>query len=89
MLAPLFASIATQTKYWGKQIKFDQATYIKRTEELAGKQLQYTVENLVPVDSVALFKVAFKTSADAPAAAAPGRSGIVDEAGKAAAKPKP
>jgi len=84
VLAPFFAEIASQTKYWGQQIKFDQATYTKRLEELAGKQLAYTINNLPPADAVSLFKVAFKTTAGGDGASR-GAVGIVDEAGKAAA----
>lgn len=86
VLAPFFADIASQTKYWGKQIKFDQATYIKQLEELAGKQLGYTINNLPPADAVSLFKVAFRTNAGG-AGPNRGAAGIVDEAGKAAAQP--
>jgi hypothetical protein len=77
------------------------SSYIARTEKLAGKQLQYTLENLPPADSVGLFKVSFKTAESgatggdgkpATPSAGAGRnapgSGIVDEAGKAKAQPK-
>jgi hypothetical protein len=86
VLGPLFADLASQTKFWGKPIKFDAATYIARTEKLAAAQLGYTLQNLAPVDAVGLFKVTFKTSTDAPAKN--GGSGIVDEAGKAQAQTK-
>jgi hypothetical protein len=94
VLAPMFASLAADTKFWGREIKFDMASYNARTEKLAAKQLQYTLENLPPADSVGLFKVSFNTSdsgaAGSPAAPATGAgrntpgAGIVDEAGKKA-----
>lgn len=92
VLAPFFAELAAQSKFWGKQVAFDMASYIKSTDKLAATQLQYTLENLPPADSVGLFKVAFRTSDAAPSRGANVGSGIVDEAGKkgaAAAKPAP
>jgi len=83
VLGPFFAEIAGQSKYWGQQIKFDQAAYMKHLEALAAKQLGYTINNLPPADAVSLFKVAFKTNAGG-AGASRGASGIVDEAGQAA-----
>jgi hypothetical protein len=83
VLAPFFADLAAQSKFWGKQVKFDMASYIKSTEKLAGTQLTYTLENLPPADSVGLFKVSFKTSDAAPSKGSNIGSGIIDE--KAAA----
>jgi hypothetical protein len=85
VLAPFFADLAGQSKFWGKQVKFDMASYIKSTEKLAATQLTYTLENLPPADSVGLFKVSFKTSDAAPSKGSNIGSGIIDEAGKAAA----
>jgi hypothetical protein len=81
VLAPMFADIAKNSKFWGRSISFDMAAYIKTTEALAAKQLTYTLENLPPADSVGLFKVAFKTSAEAAAGASRAGTGIVDEKG--------
>lgn len=83
----MFAGLAAQTKFWGRPIKFDQASYNKRLEGLANTQLAYTVGNLPPADSVGLFKVAFKTSESSAAGDNKGgASGIIDEAGKAVGK---
>lgn len=85
VLAPFFAEIAKQSKYWGRTIEFDMASYIKRLDKLASTQLQYTLENLPPADSVGLFKVTYKSSSPAASTAgAPKPSaGIVDEKAKA------
>jgi len=81
VLAPFFAELAGQSKYWGKQIKFDQATFVKSLEKLAATQLTYTINNLPPADSVSLFKVSFKTTKTGqPKGNAP--TGIIDEAGR-------
>lgn len=89
VLAPFFADIAKQSKFWGRNISFDMASFVKRTEKLAATQLQYTIENLPPADSVGLFKVAFNTNPAAPAGGAPKSStGIVDEKAKANTAPK-
>lgn len=81
----MFAELAGQSKFWGKQLKFDMATYMKRLEVLASTQLTYTINNLPPADAVGLFKVAFKTT-DAGPAANKGATGIIDEAGRATAQ---
>jgi hypothetical protein len=81
VLAPFFADLAGQSKYWGKQVKFDQAGFVKTLEKLAATQLTYTINNLPPADSVGLFKVSFKTiKTGQPKVNAP--TGIVDEAGR-------
>jgi hypothetical protein len=63
VLAPFFADIASNQKFWGQAIKFDMASFVKRDEELFTQQLTYTVSNLPPANGVSLFKVAYKVDA--------------------------
>lgn len=60
VLAPFFANIAANAKFWGRAIRFDMADFTRHVEALFGKQLTYTVSNLPPANGVTMFKVAYK-----------------------------
>jgi hypothetical protein len=81
VLAPFFADLAGQSKFWGKQVKFDQVKFVASLEKLAATQLTYTINNLPPADSVSVFKVSIKTTKTGqPKVNAP--TGIIDESGR-------
>lgn len=61
MLGPFFADVA-KNQFWGQNVNFNSAAFVKTSNELAGEQLAFTINNLPPADSVNLYAVNYKTA---------------------------
>jgi len=61
MLTPFFEEISKSSFFTGKPLSFDRKEFTDAIEKLAAKQLDYTLGNLPPADSINVFTVGFTT----------------------------